>query len=95
MNDALGRHAFNSSLPHPEILRQYGEVIADAPERILKILEADSAHIRELQQNIFNAKKDDKRRIRWMAYSLTAGGYGMSALFAWMSRDVLAGIVLT
>lgn len=89
------RHGLSSFLPPPETLRQYGEIISDAPERILQILEADSAHLRERQRNIIDAKRKDIQRIHWMAYSFIAGGYGMALLFAVMNKDVLAGIVLT
>ncbi|WP_167227077.1 hypothetical protein [Massilia rubra] len=89
------RHASTSFLPPPDIMRQYGGVIADAPERILKILEADSAHLRERQLNIINAKMKDIQRVHWMTYSFIAGGYGMTLIFAMMNKDVLAGIVLT
>lgn len=37
----------------------------------------------------------DTRRIHWMAWSLIACGYIMSALLAWMKKDWLAGIILT
>lgn len=92
---ACRRHASTSFLPPPDIMRQYGAVIADAPERILKILEADSAHLRERQLNIINAKMNDIQRVHWMSYSFIAGGYGMALIFAMMNKDVLAGIVLT
>ncbi|MDB5754336.1 MAG: hypothetical protein JWR56_764 [Massilia sp.] len=41
------------------------------------------------------AQKADNKRVHWMACGLIAGGYVMSGLFAWMNKDVLAGIVLT
>lgn len=89
------RQTFNGPLPHPEIFRQYGQVIPTAPERILKVFEEDSGHIRHLQSAALEAQKGDNRRIQWMAFSLIAGGYGMSALFAFMDKDALAAIILT
>ena len=86
---------FNGPIPHPEIFRKYGEVIHDAPERILRVFEEDSKHVRDIQMGALNAQKSDNRRVHWMAWSLIAGGYAMSALFAWMNKDVLAGMILT
>ena len=91
----ITQQTFNGPLPHPEIFRKYGEVISDAPERIMRVFEEDSAHLRDLQMGALNAQKADNRRVHWMAYSLIAGGYAMSALFAYWDKEVLAGIVLT
>jgi len=89
------RTSFNGPIPHPDIFKKYGEVIPDAPERILRVFEEDSKHSREMQSKALDAQKGDNRRVHWMAYSLIAGGYVMSAVFALMDKDWLAGIVLT
>lgn len=89
------RTSFNGPIPHPDIFKKYGEVVSDAPERILRVFEDDSKHSREIQSKALDAQKSDNRRIHWMAWSLIAGGYVMSALFAVMNKDWLAGIVLT
>lgn len=86
---------FQGPIPHPDIFRQYGEVVSDAPERILKVFEQDSLHAREIQIAALNAQKEDNRRVHWMAWSLIAGGYVLSALFAYWNKDWLAGIILT
>lgn len=86
---------FHGPIPHPDIFRQYGEVVADAPERIMRVFEEDSKHAREIQMAALIAQKSDNRRVHWMAYSLIAGGYILSAVFAWMGKDWLAGILLS
>lgn len=87
--------SFEGPIPHPEIFRQYGDVIPDAPERILKVFEDDSAHAREIQTAALLAQKGDNHRVHWMAWSLIASGYGLSALFAHWDKDWLAGIILS
>lgn len=89
------QQTFNGPIPHPDIFRKYGEVINNAPERILRVFEEDSKHLRDIQMGALNGEKNDNRRLHWMAWSLIAGGYGMSALFAWMDKDILAGAILT
>lgn len=85
---------FEGPIPHPEIFRMYGDVIPDAPERILKVFEEDSKHAREIQVAALSAQKADNKRVHWMAYSLIAGGYILSAVFAALDKDTLAGIIL-
>ena len=89
------QHAsFEGPIPHPDIFRLYGDVIPDAPERILRVFEADSTHARVIQMEALEAQKSDNRRVHWMAWSLIAGGYALAALFAVLGKDWLAGIIL-
>ena len=91
----ITQQSFDGPLPHPEIFRQYGQVIKNAPERILKVFEEDSEHLRYMQREALKAQRDDSQRVQWMAFSLIAGGYAMAAWFAYMEKNALAGIVLT
>ena len=85
---------FTGPLPHPDIFRQYGDIIPGAPERILQVFEEDSRHSRDIQIAALDAQKSDNRRVHWMAFCLIGGGYILSALFAWMGKDWLAGVIL-
>lgn len=95
INKIVKQTNFQGPIPHPEIFRQYGEVIPDAPERILRVFEQDSAHVRAIQFAALTAQKEDNRRVHWMAWSLVAGGYLASFGFAAFDKDWLAGITLT
>ena len=64
---------YHGPIPHPDIFRGYGEVVPDAPERILRVFEQDSAHARDIQNSALRLQWEDNRRIHWMAYSLIAG----------------------
>lgn len=86
---------YQGPIPSPELFRQYAEVIPDAPERILKVFEDDSSHVRDMQRNALQAQRDDSRRVHWMAFTLVAIGFGLSVLFASMGKDILAGGLLT
>lgn len=89
------RTTFNGPIPHPEIFRKYGEVVPDAPERILKVFEEDSRHVRDIEVAALNAQKGDNKRVHWMAWSLIIGGYILALTFAYLDKDTLAGLVLT
>jgi uncharacterized membrane protein len=86
---------FQGPIPHPDIFRQYGDVIPDAPERILRVFEEDSKHTRDIQTAALVAQKEDNKRVHWMSWSLIAGGYVMAGLFALGGMQWLAGLVLT
>lgn len=95
VNQVISKTHFQGPLPHPDIFRQYGEIIPDAPERILRVFEDDSKHAREIQMAALVAQKADNSRVHWMAFCLIAGGYILSGVFAALGKDMLAGIILT
>lgn len=86
---------FKGPIPHPDIFKGYAEVIPDAPERILKVFEADSAHTRNIQSAALEAEKQDNQRTHWMAWSLIAMCMGLALIFAVMKMEWLAGAALT
>ena len=81
---------YQGPIPHPDIFKGYGEVIPDAPERILRVFEQDSAHARDIQNAALRLQQEDNRRVHWMAYSLIAGGYMLAGFFAYLDKDTLA-----
>ncbi len=92
---ALVNHTqFEGPLPPPEIFRKYGEIIPDAPERILRVFEEDSTHARDIQIRALEAQVQDNRRVHWMAWTLIIFGFVLSAFFAWIDKDILAGTLL-
>ena len=85
---------FSGPIPHPEIFRQYKEIINDAPERILTVFEDDSRAARLLPVQAIEAQKEDNRRAHWMAWSLVVLSFALSLTFALFEKDTLAGITL-
>jgi uncharacterized membrane protein len=95
VRQVVAAQTFSGPLPHPDIFRKYGEVIPDAPERILRVFEEDSRHVREIGKTALDAAKGDNRRSHWMAFVLIALGLILTGWLAYLGRDVLAGIVAT
>ncbi|MCX8519350.1 MAG: DUF2335 domain-containing protein [Methylophilaceae bacterium] len=92
----VSQHAsYEGPIPHPDVFRKYGEVVADAPERILAVFEQDSKHARDIQMAALDAQRNDNKRIHWMAWSLVVIGFVLSGLFAAMDKDLLATALLT
>jgi uncharacterized membrane protein len=85
---------FSGPIPHPEIFKLYGEIMPDAPNRILTVFEEDSKFARDLPLKALEAQKEDNCRAHWMAWSLVIGSFMLSLAFAFMDKDYLSGIVL-
>ena len=83
----LARQAFSGPIPHPDIFRQYGEIIPNAPERILKVFEDDSSHVRDIQFAALRAECQDNKRAHWMAWSLIFSGFLLVAFLYNSNRD--------
>lgn len=94
INKVLSQSHFSGPIPHPEIFKLYGEIVPDAPERILTVFEDDSRSARELPLKAIEAQKEDNRRAHWMAWSLVISAFGLSVVFAVMDKDWLSGITL-
>lgn len=90
----VAHQSFSGPLPHPEIFQKYGEIIPNAPERILKVFEDDSIHARDIQFAALDAERRDNKRAHWMAWSLIFSGYLLVAFLSWIGKDWLAGIAL-
>ncbi len=86
----------------PEVIRKYGEIMPGAPERILVILEKNNETERVLREKQADSEievnrlqaKDNQRR-DWMAYSIVAGGFLISAYFAYLGLIWLTGGTLS
>jgi uncharacterized membrane protein len=94
IEQVLSQSHFSGPIPHPEIFKLYGEIVPDAPERILTVFEEDSRSARELPIKAIEAQKEDNRRAHWMAWSLVMSSFLLSLTFAYMDKDWLASIVL-
>ncbi len=90
----LSQSHFAGPIPHPEIFKLYGEIVPDAPERILTVFERDSQAARDLPIKAIEAQREDNRRAHWMAWSLVISAFGLSIVFALMDKDWLSGVVL-
>jgi hypothetical protein len=74
----------------PEIVRQYSEMVQDAPERILKIFEENNRVERSIRERPF---QESKRR-DWMGYSLTVSILAATCFFAYIDKPWLYGTTL-
>jgi uncharacterized membrane protein len=85
----------------PEVVTKYGELIPDAPARILSVFEKNSESEREQrkqQLDISSQANDymaaDNRRRDWMAFILIMMAFCASGFFAWLEKIWLSAGVL-
>ena len=75
-------HSFRSPLPVPEDFKAYGEVIPDAPERILCLMEQQVGHRISTERDIVTSGLKESRRGQWMGYSIVVILISLSTLLA-------------
>ncbi len=83
---------FSGPIPPPEVFQQYGHVIPDAPERILKVFELDSQHTRDMQKAALDAETKRDSRAQWMAFGIMLAALGLTAL-AVVYGNAASGII--
>ena len=89
----IAAEQFKGPIPPPEIFRKYGEVVHDAPERILKVFEQDSQHTREMQKLALthDAKRDG--RAQWMTFFIMIAALGLTAIAIIFGKNIAPGII--
>ena len=84
-------HSFRGPLPAPEDFKAYGDVIPDAPERILSMMERQVEHRISTERNIVTSGLKESIRGQWMGYSIVVILIGLSTLLALCGHDLTAG----
>ena len=82
---------FIGPIPPADEFRRYGEVIPDAPERILKIFELDSQHTREMQKIALKAETSRDTRAQWMSFCIMVAALAVMVISI-IYGNTLAGI---
>lgn len=84
-------HSFRGPLPAPEDFKAYGDVIPNAPERILSMMERQVEHRISTERNIVTSGLKESIRGQWMGYSIVVILIGLSTLLALCGHDLTAG----
>ena len=84
-------HSFRGPLPAPEDFKAYGDVVPDAPERILSMMERQVEHRINTERSIVTSGLKESQRGQWMGYSIVVILIGLSTLLALCGHDLTAG----
>lgn len=79
-------------IPPAEEFAKYGQVIPDAPERILKVFEADSEHTRNMQRLALEGEIKRDRRGQWMAFTVLLAIIIIIIISLYLGNVAFAGI---
>jgi len=85
--------SFSGPLPHPDILRQFNEVVPGSAERIIKMAEEQSAHRKDLEQKVISS---DIARSKWgqiLGFIIAIAGLIVSAVVAIFGSAIAGGII--
>lgn len=85
--------AFSGPIPHPDILRQFNEVVPGSAERIIKMAEDQSAHRKELERKVIDS---DIARSKWgqiLGFVIAIAGLVVSAIVAIFGSALAGGII--
>lgn len=81
--------AFLGPIPPPGLLKQYGEIIPNAPERILAMAEKQSTHRQYLEKIVVEGDNKRANKGQWMAFVIACitiiGGFSL----IYLSKDIL------
>ena len=81
---------FRGPLPAPEDFKAYGEMIPNAPERILCMTEQLVLHRIHTEESIVKSGLVESRRGQWMGYSIVLILIGISTLLVSYGHDWVA-----
>jgi uncharacterized membrane protein len=82
-------------LPDADTLREYGEIIPDGAERIMALVEGESAHRHKQEDRLVTCNVILSHRGQWIGLGLTLL-FGLAGYQLGMNgHDVLAGVVFT
>ena len=91
-NGTMVAAQFKGPLPHPAIMSQYGQLIENAPERIMKVFEENAAHVREMEKAALVAEASSDKRAQWMAFTVLMTVLGLIAYALYSGNVFFVGV---
>lgn len=82
-------------LPAPQTLKEYGDVVQSAPERIIQQFELQANHRRQLEDKVITAQLKESGVGQWMGFIICFLFLGVSAALILSGHDVSGTILGT
>ncbi len=86
---------YRGPLPPPEVLRGFADLVPDAPERILRLLESDSAHEQRVEVSRQEVEAREAARLQWMAFAICVLALLLAGWLGYAGHEWLAGTFVT
>lgn len=91
---AMQETSFSGPLPSPKDFKMYGDVVRDAPERILTMAETQLAHRVECENKIIASRIKESKTGQWMGFILALIFIAVAFFLGYKGHDWLAGIII-
>lgn len=78
--EVLAERSWSGALPRPEDFAKFGDVVPDAPERILRMAEIEQAHRISLEAQIVPANQSSGRRGQWLGALISVAALGLATI---------------
>jgi len=87
---------FSGPLPPPELLKGYGELMPDLPERIVAMVEKEQAHKHNRENKTMEYVRNDVRRGQILGALVSLGSLATAGFCAWIGAPwiIVVGTIL-
>jgi uncharacterized membrane protein len=88
---------WSGALPRPEDFGKYGQIVSDAPERILRMAELEQQHRINLESQIVPADISAGKRGQWLGALISIGALSLAVIASvlgasWQVSVALVGV---
>ncbi|MFP2346169.1 DUF2335 domain-containing protein [Enterobacter hormaechei subsp. steigerwaltii] len=90
----VAHHAFQGPLPPPYLLREYQDILPDAPERIFQLTEKEFAHRQRMEEKALDGAINRDQRVQRFGLGATLFTVACATLLGLTGHEVLAGAVI-
>lgn len=90
----VGFAAYRGPLPPPELMERYEQVLPGTAERLLRMVEAEGEHRRELEAKHLQGQLAETSKGQWMAFLIGLFTIAVGAVTAAIYDKELAGALL-
>lgn len=91
---AMQETSFSGPLPSPDDFKKYGDVVRDAPERILVMAEKQLTHRVECENKIIASRIKESKTGQWMGFILALIFIAVALFLGYKGHDWLAGTII-
>lgn len=84
---------YQGPLPHPAMMEEYARLIPNAPERLMALLEQQTAHRISIESTLVTSKDSLTKRGQWFAFVLSVFFGAITVVLALNGQPVVAGSI--
>ncbi|MCF8024166.1 MAG: DUF2335 domain-containing protein [Desulfobacteraceae bacterium] len=92
-NHIVAAQQFSGPIPHPDILRQYNEILPGAADRILAMAESESEHQKSMDKTAMEFKSRENRRGQYLAMATVIVAFSAATACAYMGAQTAAAVI--